>query len=103
MMLIRLILWIFTGILLTYVLLPLIGAGLLFFLLLFGVLFVVSFASKLLTGQGGISFHTFKMKASPREKAEAAKAEQEEIFDAEFGEESGEVVELPASALHKEE
>lgn len=101
MTLIRLILWIAAGSVLVWLLLPIIGMGILFFAALLAILFLVSLISRLFTGRGGF-VHTFTFRTSPREKAEAAKAEEEEIFDAEFGEDAGEVVELPPSALHKE-
>ncbi len=103
MELIRFILWIIIACALAWLLLPIIGFGLLFVVGLIAVLFVISFISQLINGnRGGFSFRTFTVRRSPREKADAAKAEQNEEFDAEYGEESGEIVELPPSALHKE-
>ena len=97
MPLLNLVLWIVVGTMIAWFLLPLIGVGLLFFLAILAVLFVVN----LFTGKGGISFRTFKV--SPGQKARETKAEQEETFDAEYGEDAGEFVELPSTALHKED
>ena len=97
MALLSFILWIVIASFVIWLLLPLIGFGLLFFLAILAVLFVINIFS----GKSKISFHTFR--ETPTEKAREAKAEQEESFDAEYGDDAGEFVELPPSALHKEE
>lgn len=101
----RLILWLAAGVLLTWVMLPIIGAGLLIIFGVVAVLLLVSIITNLVTGRNGgrVEFRTFTFRRTPTQKAADAKTNQEEMFEEEYGEDAGEVVELPSCALHKEE
>jgi len=99
---IRLFLWLIVGVVLTWVMLPFIGFGLLLIFGLIAAAMIVSIIVNLFTGRGGVKFYSFNVNKTPTQKAAAVKEEQDESFDAQYGEDAGEVVELPPEALHKE-
>lgn len=100
---IRLLLWLVIGVVLTWVMLPFIGIGL---LIIFGIIaaaMIVSIVINLFSGNGGVKVYRFNINKTASEKAADVKEAEEETFEAEYGEGAGDVVELPPDALHKEE
>jgi len=99
---IRLLLWLLVGAVLTWVMLPFIGFGLLMIFGFIAAAMIVSIIVNLFTGRGGVKFYKFNVHKTATQKAAEVRETEEKTFEAEYGPDAGEVVELPPEALHKE-